>query len=156
MARPRRNDKAIADYTDAIRLDPNLARAYTGRASAWYHKREFGKTIADSEEAVRLDPDDDYSLYSGAWLMATCAEAKYRDGKKAVAWASKACGLTNWNDPVSLSSLAAAKAEQGEFDAAVRWQSEANELYSDDEDKQDGEARLALYKQRKPYRDTGG
>ncbi len=86
--------------------------------------------------------------------MATCAHAKYRDGRKAVEWATKACELTKWNDPYTLAFLAAAKAEDGDFDAAVKWQSEANELYSEEEEKQKGEARLKLYKEGKPYRET--
>ena len=35
---------------------------------------------------------------SRAWLWSTCPDAKYRDGKKAVASATRACELTDWND----------------------------------------------------------
>ena len=49
-------DKAIADYTEAIRLDPKYAKAYNNRGIAYRHKGEFDKAIADYTEAIRLDP----------------------------------------------------------------------------------------------------
>ena len=51
-------DKAIADYTEAIRLDPRGASAYAGRADAWRCARDYDKAIADYTEAIRLDPKD--------------------------------------------------------------------------------------------------
>ena len=50
------NDKAIADYTEAIRLDPKLAIAYNNRGLAYGNKGENDKAIADCTEAIRLDP----------------------------------------------------------------------------------------------------
>ena len=40
-------DKAIADFNEAIRLDPKDADAYTNRGYAWYAKKEYDKAIAD-------------------------------------------------------------------------------------------------------------
>ena len=49
-------DKAIADYTEAIRLDPKFATAYYGRGVAYGEKGDYDKAIADYTEAIRLDP----------------------------------------------------------------------------------------------------
>ena len=49
-------DKAIDDYSDAIRLDPNDATHNISRGFAWNEKREYGKAIADFDEAIRLNP----------------------------------------------------------------------------------------------------
>ena len=49
-------DKAIADFNEAIRLDPKLALAYNNRGNAWDAKKEYDKAIADFNEAIRLDP----------------------------------------------------------------------------------------------------
>ncbi len=50
------NDAAIAQFTEAIRLDPGLASAYADRARAESRKNDLEKTLADSDAAIRLDP----------------------------------------------------------------------------------------------------
>ena len=50
-------DRAIADYTQAIRLDPNDAWAYNNRGSAYYNKGDWDRAIADFTQAVRIDPN---------------------------------------------------------------------------------------------------
>jgi lipoprotein NlpI len=50
------NDRAIADYSEAIRVNPKYANAYIGRGSAWYAKKDFDRAIADYDEAIRIDP----------------------------------------------------------------------------------------------------
>jgi lipoprotein NlpI len=49
-------DKAIADYGEAVRLDPKDAAAYNNRGSARRAKSEYDNAIADYGEAIRLDP----------------------------------------------------------------------------------------------------
>ena len=47
-------DKAVEDFTQAIRLDPNFAKAYQFRGIAhWYHG-ENDKAIADFTAAIQL------------------------------------------------------------------------------------------------------
>jgi serine/threonine-protein kinase len=69
--------------------------------------------------------------------------------------ATRACELTEWKDPASLDILAAANAEARGFDAAVKWQEKAIELVNDDKVMADYPSRLALYRDKKPYRQTG-
>ena len=52
----RENDLALADFNEAIRLDPGYAVAYDNRGIAWHAKSEYDKAIADYGEAIRLDP----------------------------------------------------------------------------------------------------
>src|SRR5271165_3600070 len=50
-------DAAIADYNEAIRLNPGSAGvAHQGRGRAWREKKDYDKAIADYNEAIRLDP----------------------------------------------------------------------------------------------------
>ena len=49
-------DKAIADYTEAIRLEPAQPAAYFNRGNARLEKKEYDKAIADYTEAIRLEP----------------------------------------------------------------------------------------------------
>ena len=47
-------DKAIADFSEVIRLDPNIAAAYHNRGLAYEKKGETAKAKADFAEAKRL------------------------------------------------------------------------------------------------------
>jgi tetratricopeptide (TPR) repeat protein len=49
------HDRAIADYSEAIRLDPNYPLAYTNRGNAKMFVGRFDEALADQETAVRLD-----------------------------------------------------------------------------------------------------
>ena len=49
-------DRAIADFNEAIRLDPKFALAYNNRGLAYRDKGELDRAIADFTEAIRLDP----------------------------------------------------------------------------------------------------
>ena len=156
----REYDRAIADYNEAIRLDPDLAWVYYYRGVDWHAKREYDRAIADYNEAIRLASKAPFSSINHetqayrdrAWLWATCPDAKYRDGQRAIASAAHACELTCWKDANSLDVLAAAHAEAGDFDAAIKWQETALELLPDDAgDRSEWVARLELYKAKKPY-----
>ena len=50
------HENAIADYNEAIRLDPKIAEAYNNRGNAWRNKGDYDRAIADYNEAIRLDP----------------------------------------------------------------------------------------------------
>jgi len=51
-------DKAIADYTMAIRINPNDNEAYKLRGEAYTVNNNYDKVIADYTEAIRIDPND--------------------------------------------------------------------------------------------------
>src|SRR5262245_65847149 len=50
------HDKAIADFTEAIRLDPKNATACYSRALSYDLKGDHDKAIADFTEAIRPEP----------------------------------------------------------------------------------------------------
>lgn len=50
-------DTAIADFNEAIRLDPQDAAAYHNRGNAWYMKQEYDRAIDDHTRAIQLRPD---------------------------------------------------------------------------------------------------
>jgi tetratricopeptide (TPR) repeat protein len=51
-------DNALVAFSQAIRLDPEFAQAYNGRAVALALKEETEKALADCCEAIRLDAND--------------------------------------------------------------------------------------------------
>jgi tetratricopeptide (TPR) repeat protein len=145
-------DKALADFNEAIRLAPEARGAYLDRGIIWEEKGEYAKALADYDHTIRLSPKDPHTHNARAWLLATCPDATYRDGAKAIESAKKACELTESKQAMFLDTLAAAFAETGEFESAVKWQSKAIELAPSPEDKRDFQARLRRYEDKKPYR----
>jgi tetratricopeptide (TPR) repeat protein len=144
-------DKAISDYTEAIRLDPRSATTYYNRGIRWEAKAEYGRALSDYGEAIRVRPKYMAPWGARAWLEATCPDAKYRDGKKAVEDATKASQLTDGKEVRILETLAAAYAEAGDFPSAVMWQENALEL-APEKSKPSVQFRLDLYISHKPYR----
>ena len=68
---------AIASYDEAIRLDPNYARAYNNRGLAYQAKGDLNRAIADFSEAIRLTP-----TLSAAYLNRGTAYAKKGDARQ--------------------------------------------------------------------------
>jgi tetratricopeptide (TPR) repeat protein len=56
-------DRAIADYTEAIRLSSRFYQAYFLRAYIYSEKNDFDRAIADYTEVIRIDPQDGQNGY---------------------------------------------------------------------------------------------
>jgi tetratricopeptide (TPR) repeat protein len=127
--------------------------AYNNRGFAWSSKRDYDRAIADYTDAIRLDPNNSYPYNNQAWLWATASDVKFRDGKKAVESATKACELSEWKERNDLDTLAASYAEAGDFDQAMKWQEAGIKLIPESEADaiKDFNERLALYRDKKPY-----
>ncbi|HEX3150899.1 MAG TPA: tetratricopeptide repeat protein [Gemmataceae bacterium] len=146
-------DDAIADLTSAIELSPNNEVYYRNRAMAYSRKKDWANAAEDFGKVIELVPDSATSMNGLAWLLCTAPDQKVRDGKRALEYAKKACELTENKNGGYLDTLAAAYAEVGDFAKAVEWQEKA--LKTGDLPIKDMEAarqRLALYKDKKPYR----
>ena len=116
-------------------------------------KRQFDKAVVDFAEAIRLKPDDPCAYEARAWIWATCPDEKLPRRQKGRRVGDKGMRTDEVERANYLQTLAAACAEIGDFESAVKWQTKANELRADDEDKTVGESRLKLYQEKKPYRD---
>jgi tetratricopeptide (TPR) repeat protein len=147
-------DKAIADFTSALRLDPKFVDAYVSRGLAWEDKRNYGKALYDYNDAIRLDPKCVEALANRARIRAACPDATFRDGTKAVRDAKAACEASGWKNADVLAVLAAAHAEAGQFDDAVKWQQKAlDDAEYAKRNGDEGRKRLKLYEEKKPLRD---
>ena len=91
-----------------------------------------------------------------AWLRATSVVDEIRDGARAVELAERLNKATNNTDPRVLDTLAAAYAEDGDFEAAVRTAEQALAKLGPNQETQTNIIikRLELYQQGQAYRDT--
>ncbi len=81
------------------------------------------------EESLRLKADDAATQSELVRLLATCPDDAVRDGKRAVSLAEAACDQAGHKAPFYEDTLAAAYAEAGRFDDAVKAQERAAVLF---------------------------
>ncbi|MGC3967746.1 MAG: hypothetical protein QM775_10350 [Pirellulales bacterium] len=155
FTRLRRFDEALADCADAMRVDPLDHQAYRMRAGIHCEQRNYRDAVADYNLAARLFPQDGALNNDRAWLLATCPDETYRNGEQAVRDAKLACERCGWKLHNRVGTLAAAYAEAGDFDEAVRWQEKAVALTPESR-RQAARSRLKLYEAGKPYRELAG
>lgn len=149
--------RAVGDYSEAIRLDPTNPVSYYGRAVARHLSGAYDGALEDYTTVIRRAPGHAGAHAGRAWLRATCPEAKYRNGTESVRDALRACELTGWADPDCIDNLAAAHAENGQFDEAIRWQTKALEFPTfRGASRENAAARVKLYRERQPYRTERG
>jgi tetratricopeptide (TPR) repeat protein len=51
-------DAVLADYTEAIRLDPRSHKAYANRGQIWCLKGDLHRALADQDLHIRINPND--------------------------------------------------------------------------------------------------
>jgi tetratricopeptide (TPR) repeat protein len=146
-------EKAIADYNRVIRVAPKDSGDYATRGSAYFIKGNYNEAVSDYEKAIRLSPNNDEALSGVAWLRATYPDTSLRNGKEAIRASLKACELMKWKAPWGIFTLAAAYAETGDFEKAVKYQTQAISLQSAYSPvSKDTRERLAFYRDHKPWR----
>lgn len=151
----KETDPALGDYSAAIRLDSEDATALFGRARIFDMESRYAEAASDLRRLVKLKPRAEEACNFLAWLLATCPDDQIRNGNTAVEWAAKACSLSKWKDFACVDTLAAAYAETGDFEHAVRYQKQAANMDDIPGDVLTNiQNRLELYLQGKPYRET--
>jgi tetratricopeptide (TPR) repeat protein len=58
------DERALADYHQAIRLDPMLSAAYVGRGNLYEKRGEHDRAMASYDQALRINPRDAFALTS--------------------------------------------------------------------------------------------
>jgi lipoprotein NlpI len=94
--RKKDDDRAIADFNEAIRLNPQYAHVFSSRGNAWRDKKDYDRAIADYNEAIRLNPQnaDLFMLRGITWdlkkdhdrVIADYSEAIRLDPRHAIAF----------------------------------------------------------------------
>jgi tetratricopeptide (TPR) repeat protein len=113
--------RAADAYSRLLAIDPTNTAARRARGDCYLNLGRHASAAADYEALLRIDPADINALNNLAWLLATSPMAGLRDGKRAVALAWRACEATGFERADLVSTLAAAYAESGDFENAVRF-----------------------------------
>lgn len=152
LKRPRR---ALSDFNRAIALDSDNVEALVYRGDLYFESGFYRQASNDYRRAFRLDREEDRTYVSAAWMLATCPDARFRDSQGAVSTAKKAVELLG-EEPHPfrfryLETLAAAHANAGNFEEAVKLQTQAIQTAPKSE-LEAMKARKVLYEMDQPYR----
>jgi len=147
-------EMAIQDFNAALTVSPGFFIAAVRRGQANEALGHYDLSLADYNRVISLKPmigSRALAKSARAWVLATCPNAALRNGKQAVEDAKAACNLTSFGKWDYIDTLAAAYAEAGDFDSAIKFEQKAISRTNDPEDIKGAQMRLALYQQHKPY-----
>ena len=105
--------RAIADYDEAIKADPQQSAAYNNRGIAYAAGNDFEKAIADYDEAIKLKPD-----YASALNNRGLAYFNQGQHQRAITDYDEAIKIEP--DAVRLNNRGNAYASRGQHDRAIQ------------------------------------
>ena len=139
--------EALEDIGSALLLTPQNPDYLHNRAVILAALGHYGKAIRDYERVIEINPRSAGSYNNLAWLLTMADDPSYRDCTKAIAYAGKA--LEMGKNGAWMDTLAAAYAECGEFQKAVRIETEAYKLSRPPNE--NFNKRIEIYKTGKTY-----
>ncbi|MCB9916139.1 MAG: tetratricopeptide repeat protein [Planctomycetes bacterium] len=110
--------EAEREFAEVARLTPLDSAAFEGRGQMLLRLDRPAEAAASFREALRLAPGTPGATRLLAWILATSRDPALRDGDQALRLAEALCKANP--QPRFLEVLAAALAEVGRFDEAVR------------------------------------
>jgi tetratricopeptide (TPR) repeat protein len=154
----RKEDWAGAErhFHRALELNPRCEEAFVGLGATRYGQGQMADAVAIWRQGLATHPDSVQLANNLAWCLATCPDAAVRDGAEAVRLAERVCQRAGNENPAVLDTLAAAYAEAGRMEDAVRTARRAIEIAEGREPSTLASAigeRLALYESGQPYRE---
>src|SRR6266550_1888596 len=150
-------DAAISHCRAALLIQPENADAHTNLAIALDEKGQTAEAVQNYEKALEISPQSVSALTNLAWLLATCSNASFRNGTKAIELAGEADQLSGGTNTLVLRALAAAHAESGQFGKAIEIARTAMQVARTQGDNSLAGAlqqEIALYELALPYRET--
>ena len=153
----KKYDLAEIDLNFAVesRSKKVRTRSYALRGSARSYMGRYPEAISDFDNALRLGKKYAEAYNSKAWFLATCPEKSFRNSPLAIELALKA--VDRIDSYYTRGTLAAAYAEAGQFEHAIREQELSLQLLREAGGTSalaDLESRLELYRQHLPFHET--
>ena len=121
-------EKAVADLSECIKLQPNHSRALYSRSLTYRGLEKWDEAFADIRRAYEIDSEDFRVANAYAQMLAESPVEAHHDGPLAVKVATKACELTGYEDPICVQTLSAAYATAGNDAKAQEYAKKAAEL----------------------------
>jgi tetratricopeptide (TPR) repeat protein len=122
----RNNDLggALADYSEAIKLQPRVALHYSNRANVFAKLSQHTDAIEDYSRAIQINPRDPYLYLSRglAWANAGKCDQAVPDYTKAVELSPRMSNAYN-NRGVCLSRAGKRDEAIADYEAALKWDS---------------------------------
>ncbi|MEY2481409.1 MAG: protein O-mannosyl-transferase [Verrucomicrobiota bacterium] len=155
--RQGRVDDAIAQLQSALSLQPEDGEAHRSLGRAFLQKGSVSDAIAEYEKAVKAANPSIVAANDLAWILSTYPDDSVRNGTKALALARGAVAFTHGAVPLFLRTLAAAEAETGHFDDALKAAQHGLELARSQNNSELAdriEKDVDLYRAKNPVRDS--
>jgi tetratricopeptide (TPR) repeat protein len=152
-----RPDLAITQLQQVLQLDPDRIGAAAELGRIYMTQGKIREALGMWFYVLDRQPNDVLTLNDAAWWLATSPDDTIRNGPLAVQMAERAAKVCPGPEPLVLDTVAAAYAEVGRFDDAVRVAYTALTLASQKGQSPFTEAlraRVKLYNQKKPMRDV--
>ena len=145
-------DLALRDYQAAAALPATDPAGHLARARAFIRIGQYASAAEEYRLMEAKIPGSWQVAASAAWFEATCPDASFRNGKEAIEKAKAICERTRWKDGDQIDTLAAAYAELGDFDQAIKYQTEAMRVHTPPVDPA-MEEHLHSYQEQRPWRE---
>ncbi len=149
--------EAIKQWEQVVEKTPGFLDAHVALAQTAIQEHDFTTAERYLRNGLKQDPDLAGLTNGLAWILATSPDDDQRNGEEALRLAQKACKLTQNKRHACVDTLAAAYAELGRFDEAVKTVRDAIKLAQDagdNETVEEYQQRLTLFEKQQPFRDT--
>jgi tetratricopeptide (TPR) repeat protein len=123
-------EAAVAEFRTVLNAEPKNPEAHKCLGDAFALSGKTSGAIEEFRASLLLQPNQPELLNNLAWILATAPGPELRNGAVAVKLAARACELTRGAQPAYLGTLAAAYAETGRFDDAVKMAQKAHDTAS--------------------------
>lgn len=158
LLRKGERDEAIEHLQKELQINPASTEAHNKLGLAWSQEGRIDLAIGEWQKTLELQPNDLNAHFYLAWIFATFPDDTIRNGTKAISLAERALHLSGERDPRIYRLLAAAYAENGQFDEAIQTAQRGSHLAIEQENYALAdrlESNIDLYRKSVPLRDTG-
>ena len=155
-------NEALAAWAMALEINPKDGQTRTFLAIALAAQGRMAEALGHFRQVLALNPDDAFVRAQVAWMLATDPDPALRDGPQAVLLAESLVRNSEGQSARAMDILAAACAETGRWEDAVRFAEQAIALGRQNSTAAPGavaardmEDRLRLYRDHRPYHQDG-